>query len=461
MVSSLLLAALLSSAPCGLTPVEEAGRSRLFTFTCDNGLPGVVESRPGTGTVFVQIGVRVGSRDEPRRLAGISHLLEHLLFKEGHGTSGVANPALAALRDAGAVINGSTDFELTEFHADLPASDFERGLVSLVSLVTRPVFPEKEIDRERDVVLQEIVLGKTDPLAIAAYSVLRRLFPGDPIGQPVIGFRRSLRRVTKADLEQHYDGFYVPSNMFIVIVGDVEPLRAASLVGETLGSVSGEGGRHPPYPVPEPRYRPRYRFRTLVSQSYLLAGALTGGALSEDALALELLSTILGDSRASRLHRRLVEKEAMTREVTAISFLVSNAGAFASGLAVHPSRTEQARSVLQEELLRLSREPVSARELATARALHRGRLALQFETNQGRAEFRSHCLRYGRELSRDILLRQADELEPGHLLAVAGRYWGIEQEDPAARGPVEIQVLPARGLGKVIAALRFLIFRRL
>ncbi len=461
MIARLALAAALASAPTGLTPVEESGPSRLYTFTCDNGLPAVVESRPGTGTVFVQIAVRVGSRDEPSPIAGISHLLEHLLFKEGHGPGGGPNPALTALREAGAVINGSTDFELTEFHADLPASRFEQGLEALVSLVGHPVFPEEEIARERDVVLQEIAMGKTEPLAIAAYSVLRRVFPEDPIGQPVIGFRRTLKNVIAEDLERHYRRFYVPPNMFIVIVGDVEPHRAASLVRSTLGSLEAGGARHPPYPEPVPRHEPRYRFRTLVSRSYLLAGALTGGETSEDALALELLSTILGDSRGSRLHRRLVEQEAMTREVMALSFLVSNTGAFASGLAVDPARTERAQAILMEEMTRLVREPVSHDEISAARALHRGRLALRMETNQERAEFRSRCLRTGMPLSRDLLLHRAEALDPKDLLAVARRYWGEDRGGTASPGPIEIQVLPARGFGKVIAALRFLIFRRI
>ncbi len=99
-------------------PVLESGAPDLFTLTCQNGLTAVVDSRPSSRTVFIQVAVRVGSRDEPPGLGGISHLLEHLLFKEGHGQGGRRNPAFSALRAAGGLVNASTDFELTEYHAD-------------------------------------------------------------------------------------------------------------------------------------------------------------------------------------------------------------------------------------------------------------------------------------------------------------------------------------------------------
>ena len=438
-----------------LVVVPEAGAGRLYRMTCANGLPVSIDARPGSRTVFIQIGVRVGSRDESLQLAGISHLLEHLLFKEGHGEGegGRRNPAFSALRAAGGVINASTEFELTEYHADLPAERFEEGWRALVSLVTETAFRDEDVDRERGVVLQEVAMGKTDPLAIMAYSVLRRVFPGDPVGQPVIGFRRTLKRITTEDARDYYKSFYVPSNMFAVVVGDVDPQAAAALVASTLGG-GNAGYDHPVYPIPTPQVESLYRFRTLVKQSYLLAGALTGGETAPDAPALDLLSTVLGGGRSSRLHQRLVERQALTDQVIAVNFSVSNSGAFGTGCAVDRERTEEARAILLEELGRLAREPVSAEELATAHRLLHGRLALLFETNEGIAAFRAQRWLRRQPLSRDDYLARADSLTEQDLLAAARAHWG-------ATPPVEIQVLPARGPGKLLAALKFLFFRHL
>src|SRR5678815_5681826 len=137
-----------------LTHAAEPASPSLLVFACDNGMPVVIDARPASRTVFAQIGVRVGSRDEPSGLAGMSHLLEHLLFKEGHGQGARPNPAYSTLRAAGALVNASTDFEITEYHADLPAEAFAPGWDALVSMVTRSAFGPVDVDRERDVVLQ-------------------------------------------------------------------------------------------------------------------------------------------------------------------------------------------------------------------------------------------------------------------------------------------------------------------
>jgi zinc protease len=451
-----------AAPPAWLERVPEEGAAHLYRFDCPNGLPVVVEGRPGSRTVYIQIGVRVGSRDEPEGLAGMSHLLEHLLFKEGHGEGARRNPAFSALRAAGGLINASTDFELTEYHADLPADRFEEGWDALVSLVTDTAFDDEDVRRERNVVLQEVALGKTDPMAIAAYSVLRRVFPGDPIAQPVIGFRRTLKKIRKQDLDSYYARYYVPANMYAVVVGDVDPVVAAERVRRSLGSLPGQGRAHPPYPVPAARLKPLYRFRTLVKQSYLLAGALTAGDSAPDAPALEMLARILGGGRTSRLHRRFVEKEALTGEILALSFSVSNVGAFGTGLAVDRKRTDEAREALLEELGRLAREPVPAEELETSLRLLRGGVALMFEMNAGVAAFRSRRLQMGQPVSRDAYLARYETLTPEILLEAARTHWGRPAgADRPDAGLVEIQILPARGFGKVIAALKFLIFRRL
>ena len=520
----------------------------LSVFTCSNGLEVVVERRPGTRTVFMEIGVRVGSRDEPLALAGMSHLLEHLLFKEGHDPAARRNPAFSALRAVGAEINASTDFELTEYHADVPAGRFLQGWDALVALVTATDFSDDELRRERGVVLGEVALGKTDPLAIMAYSVLRRVFPGDPLGQPVIGFRKTLNRITKADVQQYYRRFYRPANMFVVVVGDVDLGDAVSRVRQTLGVLPAGGPARTAYPAPTQNLGHLYRFRTLVSQSYLIAGSLTGGNEARDAPALELLASILGGGRTSRLHRRFVERDALTDEVLAISFSVSNVGAFGCGLTVERRRTEEARAGLREELVRLTEEPVTAEELDTVKKLLRGALALELETNSGTGGFRARRLFLHQPVSQDTYLAVFDALTADDLMRVARKHWGsgarIETKNapgdraqhgaaensgasPPAKsgsspadsrsqqgdsgpppvdsgskpvesgsnpaesastpvdsaskpvesgsssvgsgskpeegpgGPVAIEVLPARGFGKVIAALKFLVFRRL
>ncbi len=457
----LLLAAAAYAGMAGAAerdPVATGHDSSLRTFRCTNGLPVALDVRPGTRTVFMEIGVRAGSRDEPDGRAGLAHLLEHLRFKEGHGETGRTNPAFSGLRASGAEINASTDFEQTEYHADVPADRFEEGWRALVGLVHGDAFTDEDVDRERNVVLQEVALGKTDPLAIMGYSVLHRLFPDDALGQPVIGFRKTLNAVTAEDLRAFSNRFYVPANMFAVVTGDVDLAFARRLVAETLGAMPA-GTPRAPAPTPEPKREPLYRFKTLVQQSYLLTGAVTSGAQSPQAPSMELLSVILGEGYSSRLRQRLVEKEAVSDEILSVSFLLSDIGGFGAGVAVAPDHADAAAAALREELARLAREPVSQPELDSARARLRAGILSGFQTNEGRAGFRARRLFLGEDPALAPYFGRLDALTPDDLLKTAAASWGGEAG--TAGGPMEIQVVPARGLGKLFAAIQFLIFKRL
>src|SRR5215831_9225000 len=145
-------------------------------------------------------------------------------------------------------------------------------------MLSPPAFDAHVVEFERQVVLQEAALDKNNPVAIAAYSVLKRVFPGDPLSQPILGYRKTLERITFADAKAYYGRFYTPANSYALIVGDVEPERAASLVAETLGGWQTLSHRTETFPPP-PRVSPDrlFSFRTLVEQVYYGLGTLTPG----------------------------------------------------------------------------------------------------------------------------------------------------------------------------------------
>jgi zinc protease len=404
--------------------------------------------------VYCEIGVRVGSRNEPLELAGISHLLEHLLFKEGEGPGARKNPAFSAIRAAGGEVNATTAFELTNYFCDVSSGAFEEGWRGLASMVTATAFSAHDVDVERKVVLQEAARDKSNPASVAAYSVLARIFPGDPLSQPIIGFKKTLERITFADAKAYYGRFYSPENSYALIVGDVDPDRAAVLVESTLSSWKGApASSAAPFPPP-PRIsgEKRFVFSTLVQQVYYALGALTPGHAGRDRAAVELLRRILAEGRTSRLYRRLVEKEGLTSQFLAESYDLSNLGVFAAGGAVDPGKAARFKAVLGEEFGRIARDPIEPSELELARRLLAADLTRQFETNSGIAAFRSDSLLYDLPLSRDAYLEEAARATPEVLLQKA-------RSRLSAGELRELEVDPARGLGKVTAILRYLIFR--
>jgi zinc protease len=436
-----------------LERISERGAPALYRMELSNGLVAVIDSRPGRRTVYCEIGVRAGSRDENLELAGISHLLEHLLFKEGEGPGARKNPAFSKIRAAGGDVNAMTEFEHTSYFCDVTSDAFEEGWRGLASMVSATAFDAHDVDVERQVVLQEAALDKNNPAAIAAYSVLKKVFPGDPLSQPIIGYRKTLERITYADVKSYYGRFYNPSNAYALVVGDVEPERAAALVAETLGGWQSFSHRTEGFPPPPQIAADRvFSFRTLVEQVYYAQGVLTPGHAAPDHVATELLRRVLGDGKTSRLYRRLVEQEGLTTQFLTGKYDLSNLGIFAAGGAVDPGSAGRFKAILQEEFGRIARDPVSVEELALARRLLSADLVREFETNEGVAAFRSERLLYGLAISRDADIATAEKLTPNDLLSTARLYFANEKLR-------EIEVAPARGLGKVWAVLHFLIFR--
>jgi zinc protease len=452
-VGLLAAAAALAQHP-PLERIAERGAPALYRMRLANGLTAVIDSRPGRRTVYCEIGVRVGSRNEPLELAGISHLLEHLLFKEGEGPGARKNPAFSAIRAAGGDVNATTAFELTNYFCDVSSDAFEEGWRGLASMVTATAFKAGDVDVERKVVLQEAARDKSNPASVAAYSVLKRIFPGDPLSQPIIGFKKTLERITFADAKAYYGRFYTPENSYAIVVGDVDAEPAAALVAGTLSSWQGApGGSAAPFP-PSPHVsdEKRFAFSTLVQQVYYALGALTPGHADRDRASVELLRRVLGVGRTSRLYRRLVEQEGLTSQFLAESYDLSNLGVFAAGGAVDPGKAGRFKAVLGQEFARTAREPVEPAELNLARHLLAADLIREFETNSGIAAFRSESLLYDLPLSRDAYLEEAARATPATLLRAA-------QSRLAAGQLRELEVDPARGLGKLTAILRYLIFR--
>jgi zinc protease len=341
-----------------LERIEERGAAALYRMTLANGLVAVIDARPGRRTVYCEIGVRVGSRDEPLDKAGISHLLEHLLFKEGEGPGARKNPAFSRIRAAGGDVNATTAFELTNYFCDVSSDSFEEGWRGLASLVTGTGFTAHDVEVEREIVLEEAARDKSNPASVAAFSVLRRLFPGDPLSQPIIGYRKTLEGIQYADVKAYYGRYYAPANSYVLVVGDVDPEKAAAVLEETMGAwKSGHAPQTGFPPPPRVSAESRFVFQTLVEQVYYAMGVLTPGQTARERATMELLRRVLGEGRTSRLYRRLVEKEGLTSEFLAESYDLSNLGLFAAGGAVSPARADRFRAILREDCERVGARP--------------------------------------------------------------------------------------------------------
>jgi predicted Zn-dependent peptidase len=411
--------------------------SKLSRYVLDNGLPVIIDERPMSDTVFCGIYVKVGSRYETKKNNGISHFLEHLLFREQGAT-----PTVKQIEATGGFVNGVTTFEHTNYYFDTLASEFERAWDGLYRLVCEPSFGEHEVELERKIILREVAGVKSNPLAIAYYAAMKEFLPNTSLSMPIPGTRKSLKRISFPEIKSFYDTYYVPNNMFVVIVGGVDGESVVETVRRTFAQRESDRVRPTEFTLPPPRERPReLRLKTLVDQGYLAIGVLTDGEQDKYKYEMELIDVILGSGRNSRIYKELKVARGMTDFIMSLGDMVpadasalSDIGIWGVAVGTPPKDLAQAERIILDEMNRIKTEPVAADEFEVARKKLLGRFAIECETNSGRASFYA--------VTRESIAEAArDHFEDKDIML--------------------LDVTPARGLGKLVAIVQFLVFKRI
>ncbi|MBF0098482.1 MAG: insulinase family protein [Magnetococcales bacterium] len=346
-------------------------------FTLDNGLR-VILVREAKAPIFIaQIWYRVGSIDETDGKSGLAHMLEHMMFQ---GTPAIpAGEFHRRIAQQGGEDNAFTSYDATCYYIKL-ASDRAALALQLESDRMQHLSLLEESFRSENQVVQEERRSRTDadPNARFLEQLRKKAFGDHPYGRPIIGWMDDIQRLTTEDLRAWHRRYYAPNNAILVMVGDLELAAMAQQVRDAFAAIPAQAA--PPVPLlPEPVAvdGPQRLLQTDRSVTLpLWYGAYPvpswNSAQGEDVLALELLATILGDGSSSRLHQRLVLQDSLAVSTSAHyggyarswELFTLEATPTADGAAAALPRIEQ---VILEEVERISREPVSARELQRAK----------------------------------------------------------------------------------------------
>jgi len=431
--------------------------SKLSRYVLDNGLPVIIDERAVSDTVYCGIYVRVGSRYETKRNNGISHFLEHLLFREKGAT-----PTVKQIEATGGFVNGMTGFEHTNYHFDTLASEFEKAWDGLYSLVCEPSYGEHEVELERKIILQEVAGAKSNPLAIAYYAAMKEFLPNSSLGMPVPGTRKSLKRIKIDEIRKFYETYYAPNNMFVVIVGGVDTESAFEAVRRSF--TSRNAGPVPPREFtrpPAPKKRHELRLKTLVDQGYLALGVLTDGEKSKHKYEMKLIDVVLGSGRNSRIYKELKVNRGITDFIMSLADMapvearsLSDIGLWGIAVGTPTKDLDEAEQIILDEVNRIKTEPVPAEELGTAAKKLLGRFAIDCETNSGRAGFYAATELAGEFLSTEDYRKKVEAVTRQTVAEAA-------QEHFEDKNIMLLDVKPARGFQKILAVLRFLIFKRI
>lgn len=412
-------------------------QTRVVRVELTNGLTVLVQPLRHAPVVSTWIWYRVGSRNESPGLTGISHWVEHMLFK---GTPRF--PPGSIFREVnrlGGSLNGFTWIDYTAYFETLPTPGWERALAIEADRMTNATFDPAEVERERSVILSERAGSENQPSTYLREEVLAAAFRAHPYGHPVIGYREDLEQITRQDLYQHYRTHYHPNNAVLVIVGDTEVEPALDAVERFFGEIPA-GPQPAPVRVREPEQwgERRVIVRRPAPTAQVLMAWQVPSAIHPDIPALIVLDTVLsggkplafgggGMGRSSRLYRELVASGLCTSASSSVSLTVDpflfTIAATLTPLAA-PERVEQA---IEEILHRLRTEPVPADELERAQR----QLAVQFaaanESAQSRAALLGSLALVSPERMPERLLEEIQAVTADDLLRVANTYLRTER----------------------------------
>jgi zinc protease len=342
------------------------------------------EQRKGTGVAAVQVWVKVGSRDESLRQAGITHFIEHLIFK---GTEKVgANEMATRIENMGGSINAFTSYDNTVYHIVVPTRAFQEGLELLVDAVFNPFFPEDEVTKENKVVLEEIKMGEDDPQRKLFKELFAVAYDGKPYGRPIIGYEETVKAITRDDIRRYYKTHYTPENMVVVIVGDFDEKGASAFLKKALASKKNPDG-----PAPEPGKGPaRINLNEKiierdVRESRIAFSYPTPAITHKDIAALEVLWTILGDGESSRLEEELKNKQSLVTGIGSYFFTPRDEGLLVVTATFKGNDFTRVVAAVDEETKKLLRDGPLEWELQKAKNMIKASYIYGAETAQGRA----------------------------------------------------------------------------
>ncbi|AFM27305.1 putative Zn-dependent peptidase [Desulfomonile tiedjei DSM 6799] len=367
--------------PCNVYAQEDD----LKHFTLPNGLDVFVKEDHARKVATIQIWVKVGSADEELSELGISHLIEHMAFK-GTEKRGVGQIA-SELEALGGETNAYTSWDETVFHVTVPSTGVSQGLDILTDAVFRPSIDPDELNKEKQVVIEEILEGEERPERKASKLLFHTAYEVSPYKYPIIGYKDVVAGFTRDNIIQFRKKWYVPENMFMVIVGDIDPNQVRTDLEKYTADLKQTGFFRPPRPSEPVQKEIRGAvLRDRNSRETRLYVAFHIPSLSSpDVNAIDLMADILGARDSSRLVQTLKKDKGLVNSISAYALTPKKPGLFAISATLDGKNLETVTKGIMEEVAKLQKQPPSAEELDRAKTHIESQHIYARETVQGMA----------------------------------------------------------------------------
>ncbi|HEX8311799.1 MAG TPA: pitrilysin family protein, partial [Chthoniobacteraceae bacterium] len=355
------------------------------TYTLPNGLGIIVQEDHSAPVASVQAWVETGSIHEDRHLgAGLSHILEHMLFKgtEKRGASEFAQ----TVQDAGGYINAYTSFDRTVYWIDIPSKGVNTALELLADAMMNSTLPSDEYVKEQEVIRREFAMGNDDPDRVASHALFDTAYQQHPYRHPVIGHFDVFNGLTRDDVMAYYKARYIPNNIFFVITGDVDPEKVRAQLAEAFTGYPRKSLLPVYIPAEPPQIGRREAHHEFATELTRLHVAWHVPALTHpDIPALDLLGTILGGGRSSRLYLRLREELKLVHSIDAWCYAPAHPGLFGVDAILDPEHRDAVQETVFAMLAEIVANGVTQAELDKAKKLALSHQLHALTTMRGKA----------------------------------------------------------------------------
>lgn len=347
-----------------------------------NGLNVLIKEVYPASVVCLSVWTGIGSVNEDDRICGISHFVEHMLFK-GTQTRPVGKIA-QEIHALGGYINGFTSYGCTCYWIVLPSRYFRTAADIVADALLNPLFDPLEIKKESEVIIEEIRMYQDRPESFCFEKLMGLAYQKHRVRRPITGYEEIVAHLTADDIIRFYRENYVPNNMAIVVVGDVKTSKTLKVINDSFGDMNFRSLAKQPSPGEPPQDSPRSaQFKGDIGSSYIYSGYHVGGIFSPDMYACDLLASILGEGRSSRLHQGLREKTALVTNIDASIMSLKDVGLFIIESVLNEKNIDGARKEIEREIDRIRTDGVTSRELKKAKNMVESTYIFSQETVEG------------------------------------------------------------------------------
>lgn len=399
-----------------------------------NGIRVITEHMPHVRSVSVGVWIATGSREEAEHETGISHFIEHMLFK---GTRKRTAEQIARAADSiGGGLDAFTSKEIVSYNIKVLDEHLPPAFDIVADLVCNPLFGRKDIEKEKGVILEELKMETDNPEYQAHELFSKHFWKGHPLGRSILGTPRTIRSFSRDSVERFYHHVYAPANIIVTAAGNLEHRRLVHLAAKHLGDMKARPFT-PAAAPPQPHASLVFRDKKNLEQVHLYVGVPSIPMPHESRFACYLLNAILGGGMSSRLFQNIREKQGLAYSIYSELALYRDAGCLFIYAGTSTRNTARVIDCILDEMYQMASTPAGAEELRRAKDHLKGSLVLSLESTSSRmANLARQETYFHRFLSIDEMLERIENVTAAEIQGLAQEFFHPRQVALAMLGPL-------------------------